>query len=125
MKKAPQTPANGDGGARRKRGFVFALIAAVFVTGVMIPSCSSPPSHPSPYPSESSPKDRVAELIERLKDKDAGVRESAAKALGKIGEPAVEPLIRALKDKDENVRDGAAAALGKIGDRRAVEPRIG
>ncbi len=40
----------------------------------------------------------------------------------KIGEPAVEPLIKALGDENSYVREEAAWALGKIGDPRAVEP---
>ena len=55
---------------------------------------------------------------------DSGVRRTAALALGKIGEPAVEPLIAALKDSVGDVRRTAAEALGKVGDRRAVEPLI-
>jgi len=51
------------------------------------------------------------------------VREAAAEALGRIGEPAVEPLIAALQDEDSNMRQGAAGALGRIGE-PAVEPLI-
>jgi HEAT repeat protein len=36
----------------------------------------------------------------------------------------VEPLIAALKDENSDVRQAAAKALGKIGDPRAVEPLI-
>lgn len=50
--------------------------------------------------------------------------EHAVQALGRIGEPAVEPLIKALNDEDYIVRNGAAHALGLIGDARAVEPLI-
>lgn len=67
-------------------------------------------------------------LISALADADALVRESAAGALGKIGdERAVGPLIGALSDADEKgrVRRDAAQALGRIGDERAVEPLIG
>jgi len=66
----------------------------------------------------------VKGLIKALKDKNAGVREAATKALGEIGEPAIEPLIQALKDEHEGVRWGAVEALGKIRDSRAVEPLI-
>ena len=66
----------------------------------------------------------VEYLIQILKDGSANVREVAAKALGKIGEPAVKPLINALKDEDEDVVREAVCALGKIGDARAVEPLI-
>jgi len=62
-------------------------------------------------------------LRKLLKDKDKEVRWAAAWALGRIGEPAVEPLIEALK-KDKEVRKAAAWALGEIGDARAVEPLI-
>ena len=69
-------------------------------------------------------KDRVLELIERLKDEDEDVRRNAAEALVKIGEPAVEPLIKVLKDKNAKVRGDAAYALGRIGDKRAVDALI-
>jgi HEAT repeat protein len=64
----------------------------------------------------------VAPLTNALKDDVVGVREAAAKALGKIGDPrAVEPLILALKNDARVVREAAAFALGKIGA-PAVEP---
>lgn len=63
-------------------------------------------------------------------EKDNGIRESAARALGEIGDKrAVEALIDVLNDRDwekrrENkpVRCAAAIALGHIGDLRAVRP---
>ena len=60
-------------------------------------------------------------------DKGREVAQTAAEALGKIGDPrAVEALITALKDESvsDNVRQAAGEALGKIGDARAVEPLI-
>ena len=60
----------------------------------------------------------VERLISRLKDKDAGIRRSAAEALGKVGldaKGAVGALARALKDDDKNVVFDAAFALGRIG----------
>ncbi len=96
----------------------------------------------------------VEPLIIALKDNDLdeGVHQSAVEALGKIGEPAVEPLIATLKDRnfpssyaidalgqigepavepliaafmDEDFPSAyAALALGEIGDLRAVEPLI-
>lgn len=48
----------------------------------------------------------------------------AARALVKIGKPAVEPLIAALNNKDSSVRNKAVLALGKIKDDRAVEALI-
>jgi len=67
-------------------------------------------------------KKDVGGLTKALKDKDEGVRVSAAVALGEIGEPAVEPLIQALRDESGLVRGWAAGALGNIGDVRAVGP---
>jgi len=62
-------------------------------------------------------------IVPKLKDANKNVRESAALALGYIGDArAVEPLIEALKDQNEYVRLGAALALRNIGDTRAVEP---
>jgi HEAT repeat protein len=67
----------------------------------------------------------VEPLIAALKDENSDVRQAAAKALGKIGDPrAVEPLIAALSDESSDVRYAAAEALGKIKDPRAVEPLI-
>jgi len=45
-------------------------------------------------------------------------------ALGKIGEPAVEPLISALKDNNPEVRSSAVSALGTIRSKLSVEPVI-
>jgi HEAT repeat protein len=52
------------------------------------------------------------------------VGEDAAKALSKIGTPAIEPLIPKLKDSNPNTRKYAAFALGLIKDKKAVEPLI-
>jgi HEAT repeat protein len=60
----------------------------------------------------------VSAMVDRLKDKDSGVRGNAAEALGRIGpdaEDAVKPLARAVGDSDARVREVAAWALGKIG----------
>jgi len=52
------------------------------------------------------------------------VKKTAAKALVKIGRPAVEPLIAALKNRRSEIRCEAAWELGEIKDPRAVEPLI-
>src|SRR5260370_36298908 len=60
----------------------------------------------------------VAKWAEDLTNHDAGVRRSAAFALGKSGalaSSAVPKLIRALHDPHASVREAAAAALGEIG----------
>ena len=67
--------------------------------------------------------DRVAKLIEALRDEDPSVRGAAAEALVKIGSPAVPQLIEALKDEGSYVR-WAARALGEIKDPRAVPQLI-
>jgi HEAT repeat protein len=57
--------------------------------------------------SDPAAKDAVPAMIETLKDKDTGVRKSAALALGLIGpaaKDAVPALIEALKDGDPGDR---------------------
>jgi HEAT repeat protein len=71
----------------------------------------------------------VPELIEALQDDNAKVRESAVKALLKIGPAAVEattPLIERLEDPDEWVKRYAATALGEVaaGQTQAIPPLI-
>lgn len=61
-----------------------------------------------------SKADEVDTLIQKLKDKDSGIRWKAVEALVKIGAPAVESLIAAMKDEDPNVRWWAEVALEKI-----------
>jgi transcription termination factor NusA len=66
----------------------------------------------------------MPELV-ALADEDSSVRQSAAMALGQLGDKrAVIPLIATLKDEDRNVSQSAAEALGKLGDERAVEPLL-
>lgn len=64
----------------------------------------------------------VEPLCSCLRDPDATVRNAAAEALGRIGQPAVGQLIRLLKDgmREEEARKAAARALVMIG-----EPAIG
>lgn len=63
--------------------------------------------------------------VSQLADEDAAVRETALKALEKLGDPRrVEPLIAALADGDGALRQTAAESLGEIGDSRAVNPLI-
>ena len=66
----------------------------------------------------------VPRLIKALGyQKDPNVRRLAARALGKIGDPAaVEPLVTSLGDQDWSMRQTAAMALGEIGNARAVGP---
>lgn len=53
-------------------------------------------------------------LVKALSDRDKGVREQAAKALGDLGEPAVPRLTMLNNHTDWRVRYRAAEALGMI-----------
>jgi len=69
-----------------------------------------------------SEKDYDQYLIKALKDKNDGIRASAAQLLGdrKVQE-AVEPLIKMLKkEQNKSARIVAALALYKIGDEKAL-----
>ena len=62
-------------------------------------------------------------LIQTLmRDEWLTVREGAAEALGKMGEPAQKRLIQALRHKSQGVRLTAAWALGYVGDEKAAKP---
>ncbi|MEH2110899.1 NACHT domain-containing protein, partial [Nostoc sp.] len=61
----------------------------------------------------------LAELLGLLKDETQIVRNSAAEALGKLGNASplvVEALLGLLKDETQIVRNSAAEALGKLGN---------
>jgi HEAT repeat protein len=61
--------------------------------------------------------------LENLDSRHDDVRERAAEALGRIGDPrAVDPLIESLKDEDLFVRYFSAKALGETGDPKAIRP---
>lgn len=65
----------------------------------------------------------TAVLSQGLEDTDPGVRESAARALGRTwDEGAIEPLAWAVSnDGDADVREAAARALGRLWSESAVE----
>lgn len=50
--------------------------------------------------------------------------DEAAKALSRIGKPAVKPLIAALKDENPKVRERTVRALGNIKYNRALQPLV-
>lgn len=57
-------------------------------------------------------------LVQKLRDKDSGVRASAAISLGNANDnDAVSPLCTALSDNDETVRISSANSLRKLGAR--------
>lgn len=65
-----------------------------------------------------------AELTSLLESQDAGLRASAARAIGLIGDAAAAPILLArLSDPDLLAGDRAAEALGRLGD-TSVEPAL-
>lgn len=67
------------------------------------------------------PKEGRDEIKKLLTDEEARVRETAAEALGEIGdETCVPPLIAMTRDADVEVRIAAIKALGKLQDERAI-----
>ena len=59
-------------------------------------------------------KSAQSQFVVRL-ERDLDMHETAARALGRIGEPAVPELRRALTDADPSVRIQAAEVLARIG----------
>ncbi|GAH11740.1 unnamed protein product, partial [marine sediment metagenome] len=49
-----------------------------------------------------------------LRDKNLYVQAAATAALGKIGEPAIEPLIQTLKNKDKDLQNATKRILTRI-----------
>lgn len=72
------------------------------------------------------PRVIIDSLVIQLNDKEAGVRESAADALGAIGSlDAVPSLLKVLtSDENSEVRLKAASALGAIGDGTVIPSLI-
>ena len=71
-------------------------------------------------------KHDVKGLIKALSyEKDAGVRVSAASALGRLADAqAFEPLLALLGEPDAGLCQAAIGALGQIGDARALQPLV-
>ncbi len=85
-------------------------LLALWVAGwfVLVAGCYQ--SSPAPAPQAT-----VDMLIALLDDCDAAIRQTAADALGKIGDQKAELfLIRALHDSDPTVREAAARSLGRL-----------
>ena len=63
-------------------------------------------------------------LVDALKGRDPQIRESAAWALGEIGDAQmVEPLVQALKDESTSVRKAAEESLERILDNISASQR--
>lgn len=81
-------------------------------------------SHPNLALRAARKQGNTRDLVLALSDDDPGVRDTAARFLGLLGDVrAVEPLLRRLDPgEDDGHRILVAKALGKIGDTRAVPP---
>jgi hypothetical protein len=80
--------------------------------------CAPPP------PSKAAVDQAVASLIKALRDKERFIPQTAAEALGYIGDiRAIDPLTELLADgtKDHYTRVSAAKAIGDIGGGKALE----
>ena len=66
----------------------------------------------------------VEPLVAALQDNNFAVQGAAMKALKQIGPAAVGGLVEILHDPDAGMRQAAAGALGRIGHRQAVGPLI-
>ena len=81
----------------------------------------------SPEVEKLKQNNKVRKLIKILVDPRHEIRESAARALGEIGdERAVDPLVARLKNRDErrSVVIAVSDALARIGDPRAFDPLV-
>lgn len=66
----------------------------------------------------------VAPLIAALGDQESHVRQHAAMALGKIGEPAIDALTPALRDGNPSMAWYAMMALGLIASKLEADARL-
>jgi HEAT repeat protein len=79
---------------------------------------------PDPKKKAEELKKKVAQLVEKLKDKEEDIRLYAVEALASMGAPAIEPLTDILKGKNVALQALAIQVLGRIGDAAVVEPLI-
>lgn len=83
------------------------------------------PRHQGEMPEEGEDFRGVGSLIVALNAPDSSVRESAALALGRLGDSRAVPYLIAVLTKGWNskyVRKSAALALGRLGDISALKP---
>ena len=81
-----------------------------------------PSQQPVAPEAQQGPEGDFETLVAMLRMRDADMREHAAEALGRLGDPrAVQPLASVvLNDDNASVREHAAGALGALGDPGAV-----
>lgn len=75
----------------------------------------------------STPDNNLIEkLLDLLRNEDnAGLRNSAAEAVIRIGSPAAQPLIEKIADEDAEVRKFVIDVMGAIGDPLFLHPMLG
>lgn len=71
--------------------------------------------------SEIGDERAIAPLIKHLEFENTPMRKKIALSLNKFGKNAIKPLTEALKHQDFEVRESAAEALGEIGDPDALD----
>lgn len=103
-----------DGGWPRRRPYrLLALVGCLVCLELVGCGRGSPPLSTDPDPSTD-----VSQLMKLLKDKEPGMRNLAARRLGRLGaraEAALPELRKAAQhDKNEAVRKSAAEAVERI-----------
>ncbi len=105
-----------DGGSpRRSPNGLLALLGCLVCLALVGCGRGSPPLSTEPDPSTD-----VSQLMKLLKDKEPGMRNLAARRLGRLGvtaEAALPELRKAAQhDKNEAVRKSAAEAVERISE---------
>jgi HEAT repeat protein len=77
---------------------------------------------PPTLPADEADNERARAWVNELRLDDRRLRRTVAEALEKFEQAAMEPLLVGLKDERWWVRETAAWALGRIGDAPAIEP---
>jgi HEAT repeat protein len=114
-----------------RRGIETSLLLTVLLVGSALVGCQRGPKSTSTNKEDGKPivvKPKVVRParetgVVRLRTVQAfrewGVRETAADALARIGDPAVPALIETLHDPDHSIRAHAARALARMGPKAA------
>lgn len=78
------------------------------------------------FVSHSPDEDSIESLLELLRDEDnAGLRNSAAEAVIRLGSAAVASLVKKVGDSDSDVRKFIIDVMGAIGDPAFISPLLG
>jgi hypothetical protein len=98
---------------------IIALSAILIVASGVVAATADPA--PSPTSAVRPDNGRIADLVAQLTVAGDRDREAAAKALAKIGRPAVPALLEVVNGKDKDWARRAAEVLEAIGDEAWVE----